>query len=88
LAVFTLITSSNLVNCTIRQVGRLGAVENFADVDAHLVIQLGGAGPIAHQASTQPRRSEAVGVRDAEGPNDRYRMAGNPSEGGGRAIPS
>ena len=48
-AVWRLMTSSNLVDCTDRQVGRLRALEDAADVDAGLTIGIVDVGPVAHQ---------------------------------------
>ena len=51
LAVLRLMTSSNLVGCMHRQVGRLLALEDAADIDAGLTIAVGDAGSVAHQAA-------------------------------------
>ena len=44
-------TSSNLVGCCDRQVGRLLALEDAAGVDADLTIRIRDAGSVAHQAA-------------------------------------
>ena len=51
MAVLRLITSSNLVGCMHRQVGRLLALEDAAGIDAGLAIRIGEAGAVAHQAA-------------------------------------
>ena len=49
LAVLRLMTSSNLVGCPHRQVGRLLALEDAAGIDADLTKHLGDVGSVAHQ---------------------------------------
>src|SRR6266516_492220 len=51
LAVLRLITSSNFVGCSTREIGGLGAFENLADIDAHLAISLREAWCVTHQAA-------------------------------------
>ena len=53
-------TSSNLVGCCDRQIGRLGALENSAGVDAALAIRIRKVGAVAHQAAGY-RRIRATG---------------------------
>ena len=42
-------TSSNLVDCMHRQVRRLLALEDAADIDADLTIRIRNVGTVAHQ---------------------------------------
>ena len=60
LAVLRLMTNSNLVGCMDRQVGRLGALENPAGVDADLAIGIRQAGPVAHQAAGRGEFAQLV----------------------------
>ena len=51
LAVLRLITSSNLVGCTHRQIGRLLALEDPTDIDAGLAISIRATRSVAEQAT-------------------------------------
>jgi len=51
LAVFRLITSSNLVGCKTWKIGRFFALENAADIAAGLAVLVDDAGAIADQAA-------------------------------------
>jgi len=49
-AVWWLMTSSNLLDCT-RQIRRLGALEDAAGIDAGLTIGVGNVASVAHQSA-------------------------------------
>ena len=55
LAVLRLITSSNLVGCMHRQVGRLLALEDATGIDAGLLVDIEDAGSLANQAAGHDR---------------------------------
>ena len=68
MAVLRLITSSYLVGCLHRQVGRLLALEDAADIDARLAIHIRQIGAIAHQLAGRDglTRSGDCGQRMAQ----------------------
>src|SRR5260370_16418301 len=56
-AVFKLITSSNLVGFSNRQVARLRTLENLVDEDGGPTIKISNIGPLRHKEPPLPRLS-------------------------------
>ena len=46
-------TSSNLVGCKHRQIGRIGALQDHTGVKADLTVLIGQAGAVAHEPAGQ-----------------------------------
>ena len=63
-AVFRLMTSSNLIGCMHRQVGRLGALEDAVDVDADLAIGVSDAISVAGQTARRGEFANITNRRD------------------------
>ena len=63
-AVFRLITNSNLVGCTTRQVGRLLAPENPTGVDADLTIGIDEARAVARQPAGRGKLTSFINRRN------------------------